>query len=358
MGVLDVNLISIIIPVYNSENYLRDCLESVVNQTYRNLEIILVDDASTDSSGKICDEIAQADNRIKVIHHENNRGLSLSKYDGYMISTGDWISFVDNDDLVALSMYEELIAVAISYRDANIICFAGEDIKSKNIRARLDAINSDASYDNFRIKQLNNLDACKTLYGHTDIRLRLNGIFSATWGKIIRRELFGNTLKETIEYKDKLYWLFLEDVLFIPICVYKSASTVFVEKISYLHRLSDANLSSRLRPSEYHYETVVASDIVQEYFRINGLEKVADDMLEGLLLNIQSVWYKIYRYEDNITKKSEGLTIIDFLWKKYIKKYFNCKSSQKSITKAFSIYIFVFNKKLWLHTVGDLHFKK
>ena len=81
------DLISIIVPVYNVEKYLRKCIDSIVNQTYKNLEIILVDDGSTDDSGKICDEFAEKDGRIKVIHKENG-GLSSARNSGLEIAAG------------------------------------------------------------------------------------------------------------------------------------------------------------------------------------------------------------------------------------------------------------------------------
>ena len=93
------HLISVIVPVYNVEKYLRQCLDSIINQTYRNLEIILVDDGSTDSSGIICDEYAQIDARIKVIHKENG-GLSLREMPVWMFVMiwGTMLRFVDSDD--------------------------------------------------------------------------------------------------------------------------------------------------------------------------------------------------------------------------------------------------------------------
>lgn len=90
-------LISVIIPVYNVEEYLDRCLESVVNQTYKNIEIILIDDGSTDSSGKMCDEWAQKDKRIKVIH-QKNMGISAVRNRGIREAKGELISFIDSDD--------------------------------------------------------------------------------------------------------------------------------------------------------------------------------------------------------------------------------------------------------------------
>ena len=93
------DLISVIVPVYNVEKYLNKCLDSIISQTYTNLEIILIDDGSTDNCGKICDEYASKDKRIKVIHKEN-AGVSSARNYGIQCATGDWIMFVDSDDWI------------------------------------------------------------------------------------------------------------------------------------------------------------------------------------------------------------------------------------------------------------------
>lgn len=92
-------LISIIIPVYNSEKYLKRCLSSIINQTYKDIEIIIIDDGSTDSSNKICKEYALSDNRIKVINI-NNSGVSNARNKGLDVANGEYIAFVDSDDVV------------------------------------------------------------------------------------------------------------------------------------------------------------------------------------------------------------------------------------------------------------------
>lgn len=109
---MENELISVIVPVYNVEPYLKECLDSIINQTYKNLEIILIDDGSLDNCGKICDEYAKKDNRIKVIHKENG-GLSSARNAGLDIAEGEYISFIDSDDYVAENFIETLYKLCV-----------------------------------------------------------------------------------------------------------------------------------------------------------------------------------------------------------------------------------------------------
>ena len=102
--------ISVVVPIYNTEKYLKNCLDSILNQTYKNLEIILVDDGSTDNSGKIADNYAKKDKRIKVIH-QKNQGQSTARNNGLKKSTGDFVSFIDSDDAIAKDFYQKHLAV-------------------------------------------------------------------------------------------------------------------------------------------------------------------------------------------------------------------------------------------------------
>ncbi len=114
-------LISVIVPVYKVENYLRQAVESILQQTYRNLEILLVDDGSPDSCGNICDQYAKTDPRVKVFHKENG-GISAARNFALDRARGDWISFVDSDDWIDPEMIEALLTNALQY-DARIsIC--------------------------------------------------------------------------------------------------------------------------------------------------------------------------------------------------------------------------------------------
>lgn len=107
--------VSIVVPVYNVEKYINRCIESIINQTYKNIEIILVDDGSTDSSGEICDKYSEKDSRIKVIHKQNG-GLSDARNSGIDIATGDYLLFVDSDDYIDINLIKNMQ----QYMDKNI----------------------------------------------------------------------------------------------------------------------------------------------------------------------------------------------------------------------------------------------
>lgn len=104
------DLISVIVPVYKVEKYINKCVDSIINQTYTNLEIILVDDGSPDNCGNICDEYAKKDNRIKVVHKEN-AGVSSARNIGLEKSSGKYITFIDADDYVEKNYCEELLNI-------------------------------------------------------------------------------------------------------------------------------------------------------------------------------------------------------------------------------------------------------
>ena len=102
-------MITIIVPVFNVEQYLPKCVDSIINQTYSNLEILLIDDGSQDRCGEICDEYAKKDSRIQVFHTKN-RGLSVARNLGLQEAKGEYIGFVDSDDWIEPDMYEVLLS--------------------------------------------------------------------------------------------------------------------------------------------------------------------------------------------------------------------------------------------------------
>ena len=168
------DLISIIVPVYKVENYLKRCLDSVISQTYKNIEIILVDDGSPDNSGNICEEYALKDSRIKVIHKKNG-GLSDARNAGLQIATGDYIGFVDSDDYIENDMFETMINLAKMY-NAEISIVSYNEWKNGKI---LNNMNSG------ELDLYNKVEAIKELLVDSKIQ-------SYMWNKLFKKDLFKN----------------------------------------------------------------------------------------------------------------------------------------------------------------------
>ncbi len=169
-----MDLISIIVPVYNVEAYLKRCIESILNQTYKDIEIILVDDGSTDNSSKICDEYKNKDKRIKVIHKVNG-GLSSARNRGLDIAKGKYIGFVDSDDYISPKMYEILYKELIN-NNADIS--ACDDVVFQKKEAVFNIV------DDYKIEIYNKYDAMKELISLT------NHVDSTAWNKLYKKSLF------------------------------------------------------------------------------------------------------------------------------------------------------------------------
>ncbi|MBR6783105.1 MAG: glycosyltransferase [Clostridia bacterium] len=201
--------ISIVIPIYNTKEYLRECFDSIINQTYKNLEIILIDDGSTDGSSEICDNYAQKDSRIVVVH-KKNEGVAVARNTGIGIATGDYIAFVDSDDFIDLRMFERL---------ANNAKKHNADISMCNFKTTLD---SSGSTEYLNEVPLDSGRTLKHLYVDMDI------CFVVFWAKIYKRSLFdGITIPSVACAEDNhvLYKLFL-----------KTNSIVFDKSKLYVYR--------------------------------------------------------------------------------------------------------------------------
>ena len=127
---MNQGLVSIIVPVYKAEKYIHQCIDSLLTQTYRNIEVILVDDGSPDNCGKICDEYAAKDSRVKVIHQQNG-GVSVARQTGIDHATGEYSIHADPDDWVELNMIEELVAKAVADNADIVICDFYRESKSE-----------------------------------------------------------------------------------------------------------------------------------------------------------------------------------------------------------------------------------
>lgn len=166
--------ISVIVPIYNVEKYLPRCIDSILNQTYKNLEIILVDDESPDACGSICDDYASKDERIKVIH-QKNRGLSGARNAGIDIAQGEYIAFVDSDDYIEPTMYETLY----------------HDIKKHN--AGISICNRYYEFEDGRRVERYKLDNEVKVYSGKDAIVEMNNFSSfdmSAWDKLYKRALF------------------------------------------------------------------------------------------------------------------------------------------------------------------------
>ena len=132
---MDQPLLTVIVPCYNVEKYVDKCILSIVNQKYSNLEIQLIDDCSTDNTGKMCDEWQERDSRIRVIHKPQNEGLPYARKTGIEHATGEYVAFVDSDDWIDVNMYADMMVVLLT-TDSDIadsdLCFVYEDGSMKH----------------------------------------------------------------------------------------------------------------------------------------------------------------------------------------------------------------------------------
>lgn len=165
--------ISVIIPIYNAEKYLNKCLDSIISQTYQNLEIIAVDDGSTDNSGLICDQYVQKDKRIRVIHKKQG-GVCEARNAGLDVATGDCITFVDNDDFILPDMYSTLVCNMQKFNASISMCsyvlyYGGEE---------------EAEKGEGLVRELTNLEALHIFHSRDRIDMIV------PWNKLYRRELF------------------------------------------------------------------------------------------------------------------------------------------------------------------------
>lgn len=166
--------ISIIIPVYNSEATIEKCLDSVLNQTYRNLEVILVESASTDRSAILCDNISKKDNRVIVIHQPEKKGLSNARNEGLKVASGDYIGFVDSDDWISLTMYEHLYN-ALKETNADISFGQVERTSDRNYSKESGKLN---------VKKLSQNDFAKRFF-----RISTNKTVHYVWNKLYKAEI-------------------------------------------------------------------------------------------------------------------------------------------------------------------------
>ena len=182
-------LISVIVPIYHVEQYLNRCVESLVNQTYSNLEIILVDDGSPDNCPKMCDDWVQKDSRIKVIH-KGNGGLSDARNAGMQIANGDVICFIDSDDWIDLKAFEVMLNVM-------------QDDESDIISCGVKWVDEDGD-----LLRLVSVDEHEMLNTHDSMQELLHDgkLKQHVWNKLYRRNVIENIPFEKGKYHEDVFW--------------------------------------------------------------------------------------------------------------------------------------------------------
>lgn len=208
--------VSVIVPVYNVERYLEKCLDSIINQTYKNLDIILVDDGSPDGCGLICDNYAAKDNRITVIHQQNG-GLSAARNAGIKASTGEYLSFIDSDDYVQSHFIERMVEIC-EQKEVDI-CICG----FTSVENQLTAENTSVD-----------------VYSRHDIIMKLcqdgTGVYTVAWNKIYKRYIF-----------DELRFMngrIHEDEAIMHKLLWRSEKTAVIEDCLYFYRHNEQSITN------------------------------------------------------------------------------------------------------------------
>ena len=213
------DLISVIVPIYNVEEYLDECIESICNQTYDNLEIIMIDDGSTDRSGNIADKWAKLDKRCNI-YHKKNEGISVARNCGIEKAKGKFLIFVDSDDLIEKNMIERLHQ-EIKKENVDIVCCGIKSRKnSKNEECYFELEDRIFTFEEY----LSEMYFHKTMQDETNIVIP----FTVAWNKIYRATLFNN-----IRYpQGKIH----EDSYIIHHLVYEAKKIKWINEPLYIYR--------------------------------------------------------------------------------------------------------------------------
>jgi|GEM_PF-924214 len=247
-------LVSIIVPVYNVEHYLATCLDSILNQTYRNLEVILVDDGSKDGSGKICDHYCAKDGRILVLH-KDNEGVGVARNIGIQRATGKYIQFVDSDDFIDGAMTETLMS-AVDRGRVLPLC---------NIKMVFE--NQRSNYDLVTLEKPLNLSIQQYL-SSVVVDYKTNPVIGSPCNKIFLKEIIIN---HHLEFQRER--TFAEDFIFnLDYLRYVSNVTVLNQSLYYYRAEILNSLSKTIKPTEYwwtNYKQLYA--IYLELFKFYSL---------------------------------------------------------------------------------------
>ncbi len=297
-------LISIIVPVYQiAEHYLRASIESIMNQSYQKLEIILVDDGSPDSSGEICDFYAKVDKRIHVIHKEN-RGVSSARNCGISYSQGEYVMFVDSDDVLEPNAIDVLLQTALKTKSDIVIS------SCHHVKNILESQNSHS--DGLNEKTVGQDQAIQYLTYNVSVFDELEP--TAVWGKLYKR-----TILENLFFNEKMS--IGEDFFFNYQAICVSDSITYVNCKLYNYRFVENSLMNRKKYS---------SRLISSFFE---LEKFIDSQkesiyIEDLISRSVNIAFTIY-LKIPANKKEECKCIEDFIKKNRKKSLFSRRTSVK-----------------------------
>lgn len=306
-------MLSVIIPVYNVEKYLRQCLNSIVNQTYKDLEIVIVNDGSTDNSLSIIKEYAALDDRIKVIDKENG-GLVSAYTMGFKYAMGEYITFVDSDDWCELDMYSQMVPKFGEYNIDLVIC----------------------AYDRVKYGDSNKVDLgiSEGLYSDKEnfyYRINQKFISAARWNKIFKKSL----LTEIIDNLDKSV-NFAEDTMLTIPYMQKVSNYYFLDKVLYHYRVVDNSISARFNENAI-FDVAKVNNAIRSFdfdYNYDLLDQHAMELYTRLLANIMSISDLSER--ENYYK----MLVSEPLFKKVKNcKGWNCNNNRQRMQKFFYKYM-------------------
>ena len=292
-------LISIIVPVYNTEKYLKRCLDSLINQTFKDIEIIIVNDASQGNCKEIVKEYLKKDSRIKYIEHSENRGTLIARKTGSINSIGKYIMYVDSDDEIEINACEEIFNI-IKNKDYDIIHFGTKiiaDFDSKDIEWNLSTNRFNINLE-FLLNEL------------IDKKISHN-----MWGKVFHRRI----IEKLIEYISDTPIMNAEDMLQCLIAFYFSKSYKVIQKPLYIY-YADIGVSNKntneIDINKYDYLCRSTKIALDEFY--NFLVKVKSNIAYGFLFS--KLYYNQYNYlfEKIKNKDKEYLNIIEKYFDKSI----------------------------------------
>lgn len=325
------DLISIIVPVYNAEKYLKKCIESILEQTYTNLEIILINDGSKDTSKIICDEFAKKDDRIVVIHKENE-GVGRARNDGLDRATGKYIAFVDSDDYIEKNAIEILYNTLI---EKKVDCVKGnyDIITSTGVNQNTE-LKLDKKYEDDEIKEF--------VYHLLSERVR-----SFLWLLLIKKEYIKDRFNEELFlYEDVNFYLsFLgnirsiyvfSEVIYHYVITENSLSRDTNKMYSKIENLKLANIILKETLSKYDFDsdenikafdTRIVNNIINYYYYIYKTNKNLKEIIESFENNKTEVNFQqmLENYDDNILSKKEKMFNKYLINNKYFRFWLLCK---------------------------------